>query len=129
MLIIENSRLFRGLVPFSVMLDTVSIYFNYSHNQPYSFFHEGDFRQRLSDGSLPDHLVFAVLANAVRFSAHPYLESKPMPFAETCANRSWNSIVSTVFAGDEQPDFCTVQSITLLSIFDFTGEFIPVVTQ
>lgn len=108
-------------MPFEVLSDVVNLYFSYSHNQPYSFFHEGNFRQRLTDGLLPDYLTFAILANAARFSTHTFFHGNPSSFAETYANRSWHAIVSNVFTRAEAPDFCTVQAITLLAIFDFTG--------
>lgn len=106
-----------------VLLSILDAYFQHCHNQPYSFFHEGNFRQRLSDGTLPQHLLLAVLASAVRFSAEPVFEGKTFEAAVAYANRSWKSVVSTCFAASRVTDLQTVQTITLLSIFDFTGEF------
>ncbi|CAH0025695.1 unnamed protein product, partial [Clonostachys rhizophaga] len=45
--------------------------FSYFQNQPYSFFHDDTFRQRLSEQAIPRHLVLAVMATAVRFCSHP----------------------------------------------------------
>jgi hypothetical protein len=112
---------FAGLMPLPVLLETLDIFFTYCHNQPYSFFHEENFRRRLSNGELPDHLLFAVLANAIRFSANPFFENNTHEAAVTYANRSWKSIVSSCFAANQVADIRTVQTITLLSIFDFTG--------
>jgi hypothetical protein len=111
------------MLPLPVILSTVDEFFQYSHNQPYSFFHEGNFRQRLSAGQIPDHLLFAVLATAIRFSKHPFFEGRTHEAAVAYANRSWRSIVASCFIGGESADIRTVQTITLLSIFDFTGKF------
>jgi hypothetical protein len=114
---------FNWMLPLPVILSTVDVFFQYSHNQPYSFFHEGNFRQRLSAGQIPDHLLFAVLATAIRFSKHPFFEGRTHEAAVAYANRSWRSIVASCFIGGESADIRTVQTITLLSIFDFTGKF------
>lgn len=113
---------FAGLLPLPVLLSTIDVYFLYCHNQPYSFFHEANFRRRLSDGLIPDHLLFAILATAVRFSTHPFFAGKTHEAAVTYANKSWRSIVGSCFARNEVADVMTVQTITLLAIFDFTGE-------
>jgi hypothetical protein len=123
--VVEDEQLqeqvsFAGLLPLPVLLETVNVFFTYCHNQPYSFFHEVNFRQRLSNGEIPDHLLFAVLANAVRFSENPFFEDKH-DAAVLYANKSWKSIVSSCFATNRVADIRTVQTITLLSIFDFTG--------
>jgi hypothetical protein len=88
----------------------------------YSFFHEGNFRQRLADNLLPDHLTFAVMATTLRFSTNPFFEGQTTSAAEIFANRSWKSIVTDCLAGDTAADFRTVQTITLLAIYDFTGK-------
>lgn len=116
----ERDR-FAGVLPFSVLLDTVNVFFVYCHNQPYSFFHEGNFRQRLANDELPDHLLFAVLSSAIRFSTHPFFEGSLYEASITYANKSWKSIVASCFAANQVADIRTVQTITLLSIFDFTA--------
>ncbi|KAJ3560206.1 hypothetical protein NPX13_g9383 [Xylaria arbuscula] len=112
---------FAGLVPQPVILSLVDDFFRCSHNQPYSFFHEQSFRRRLSDGLIPNYLLFAVLATAVRFSSHPFFESQAHEAAITFANKSWKAIVSSCFARDEKATIMTIQTITLLAIFDFTA--------
>lgn len=112
---------FTGLLPLPVLLDTIDLYFSCCHNQSYSFFHEKNFRQRLSDGLIPDHLLFAILASAVRFSSHAFFEGRKHEMAVTYANRSWRSIVSSCIAQNNVADITTVQTITLLAIFDFTA--------
>lgn len=112
---------FAGLLPLPVLLSTVDVYFRCCHNQPYSFFHEENFRHRLSHGLIPDHLLFAVLASAVRFSTHSFFKGQTHDLAVTYANKSWRSIVAKCLARSDTADIMTVQTITLLSIFDFTG--------
>ncbi|GAD93729.1 hypothetical protein NECHADRAFT_44766 [Paecilomyces variotii No. 5] len=108
-------------VPPPVLLSTIDTYFKYCHNQPYSFFHEENFRRRLSEGSIPDHLLLAVLATAVRFSEDPFFKGNTWEASTFYANKSWKSIVASCFARNETSNVMTVQTITLLAIFDFTA--------
>jgi hypothetical protein len=103
-----------------VLLGCVNDYFRHCHNQPYSFFHEVSFRQSLERGLLPDHLVLAVLASAARFSSDPFF-CDPHESAAQYANRSWKAIVVSYLAHNQAAHVQTVQTITLLAIFDFTG--------
>ncbi|KAH7129760.1 fungal-specific transcription factor domain-containing protein [Dactylonectria estremocensis] len=109
-----------GLPPRAVLLDCVDDFFRCCHNQPYSFFHEVSFRRSLDNGLLPGHLVLAVLASAVRFSSNPFF-GRPHESAAQYANRSWKAIVSSCLAHNRAAHVQTVQTITLLAIFDFTA--------
>jgi hypothetical protein len=104
-----------------VLLAVVDAFFTYCHNQPYSFFHEGNFRRGLSQGSLPEHLLLAVLASAVRFSRHAYFNGRWYEAAVGYANRSWKSVVSSCITVSRTADVSIVQTIALLALFDFTG--------
>jgi len=115
---------FDGRLPLSVLRATVRVYFTHCHNQPYSFFHEANLLQQLSDGDIPDYLLFALLSNAVRFSDHPFFQGVRNEAAINFATRSWKAVVSTCFASNQKADIRTVQTITLLAIFDFTGSFL-----
>ncbi|KIW85127.1 hypothetical protein Z517_00516 [Fonsecaea pedrosoi CBS 271.37] len=110
-----------GTIPSTVLSETVDIYFAYCHNQPYSLFHEANFRQRLSCGEIPPHLLFAIMASAVRFSHNPFFGDRHS-MAVFYANQSWKSIVSSCFSATRIEDLQTLQSLTLLSIFDFSGK-------
>lgn len=105
-----------------VLLAVVDAYFIYCHNQPYSFFNEGNFRRGLSQGSLPEHLLLAVLAYAVRFSGHAYFNGRWYEAAVGYANRSWKSVVSSCITVSRTADVSIVQTIALLALFDFTGK-------
>jgi len=104
-----------------VLLAVVDAFFTYCHNQPYSFFHEGNFRRGLSQGSLPEHLLLAVLASAVRFSRHAYFNGRWYEAAVGYANRSWKAVVSSCITVSRTADVSIVQTIALLALFDFTG--------
>ncbi|KAL6249735.1 hypothetical protein RBB50_003590 [Rhinocladiella similis] len=117
---VEEQDSFSGLLPLPVLLETVDIYFECCHNQPYSFFHENNFRESLSKGQIPDHLLFAVLASAMRFSRNPFFGNLH-DAAVLYANKSWKTIVSSCFSNNQTADLRMVQSLTLLSIFDFTA--------
>ncbi|CAI7586310.1 unnamed protein product [Penicillium manginii] len=108
-------------IPSPVLLSSIDLYFTYCHQQPYSFFHEENFRQRLMNGLIPDHLLFAVLATAVRFSTNSFFQGRTREATTTYANRSWKAIVHRCFTRNDTADLMTVQTITLLAIFDFTG--------
>ncbi|KIW09855.1 hypothetical protein PV08_11956 [Exophiala spinifera] len=116
----DESVTFAGLLPLPIILETIDVYFTYCHNQPYSFFHEESFRSKLSQGKIPDHLLFAILASAVRFSKNSFFKD----IFETAlfySNKSWRSIVSTCFSANKVADLATVQTVTLLSILDYTA--------
>ncbi|KAM6525900.1 hypothetical protein FALCPG4_011432 [Fusarium falciforme] len=110
----------RAFPPRAVLLGCINDYFRHCHNQPYSFFHEASFRQSLERGLLPDHLVLAVLASAARFSSDPFF-CDPHESAVQYANRSWKAIVVSCLAHNQAAHVQTVQTITLLAIFDFTA--------
>jgi hypothetical protein len=113
--------MFQELPPIEIVRSLVDDYFRFSHNQPYSFFHETNFRRRLESGQLPSHLIFSVLASAVRFSTEPFFDTNQKSSAKTYAKIAWQSIVSKWLANGDDGDVHLVQSMTLLAIFDFTG--------
>lgn len=115
--------------PPEVLHPLVDLYFIRVHNQPYSFFHEQSFRQRLVLNSLPDYLIFAVLASAVRFSSDRYHGDAITEAMKSYASESWKLIVAVWFGPESDPDLYICQAVTMLSIIDFTGNHHPVVTN
>jgi hypothetical protein len=103
-------------------MSVIDAYFMCAQNQPYSFFHEGNFRQRLAQNALADHLVLAVVASAVRFCHHPQLPADTHEVAVNYANKSWKSVISNCFGTSTAANVSIVQTIALLALFDFTGE-------
>ncbi|KAI8648623.1 Fungal-trans domain-containing protein [Fusarium keratoplasticum] len=107
--------------PEGVFMAVIDSYFTYCQNQPYSFFHEETFRQRLSEQAIPRHLVLAVMATAVRFCSHPYFSGCAVEMSVEYANRSWRLIVSDCFTVGKVAEISTVQTVALLGLFDFTA--------
>jgi len=106
-----------------VVESLINTYFTYSHNQPYSYFHEGTFRQRLADGNLPKCLLLAILASALRFSDHEYFEGATREATETYAREAWLSVLSDHMTADNSPQLYVAQTTNILAIVDFTGMY------
>lgn len=109
----------------SVVQDTVESYFTYCHHQPYSFFHRGNFMERLAMNQIPSHLLFAVQANGARYSSHPLIKHRAHDCAVTYVDYAWQSIISNFFEKSLPPDLSVVQAVALISIFDFTRNVSP----
>jgi len=99
----------------------IDSYFTYCQNQPYSFFHEQNFRLSLSKQAIPRHLALAVMAIAVRFCSHPFFTNRALEMSIDFANRSWKLIVSDCFTVGKAAEVSAVQTVALLGLFDFTG--------
>lgn len=56
----------------------------------------------------------------MRFSKNPFFDNLHNA-AVLYANKSWKMVVSTCFSNNQTADLRMVQTLTLLSIFDFTG--------
>lgn len=108
--------------PEDAFMDVIDAYFHYCHNQPYSFFHEDNFRERLSKHMIPKHLVLAVMSHAVRFCSHSYFWGHAHETSVEYANRAWKLIVSDCFTVGRVAEVSTVQTVALLGLFDFTGK-------
>ncbi|VTO88682.1 unnamed protein product, partial [Fusarium graminearum] len=92
----DNSRGIYG-PPDDVFMEIIDSYFTYCQNQPYSFFHEDNFRRSLSEEAIPKHLILAMMATAVRFCSNPYFTNRALEMSVEYANRSWKLIVSDCF--------------------------------
>lgn len=115
------SFLSRSYPPFPVLRSAIDTYFSRCHNQPYSFFHEASFRQRLASGELPRCLILAILSCAVKFSDHEYFAGKPQASSEY-ARESWLSVLTEHMAVEENLNLHVVQTVNLLAVVDYTGE-------
>ena len=109
--------------PMETILSAADVYFRYCHNQPYSLFHEESFRNRLAANEVPQHLLFAFLASAVRYSTDPYYEDK-VGAISTYAKLSWKALVLPWNGIESDAGISTVQTILLLAIIDYTGKLI-----
>jgi hypothetical protein len=93
-------------------------YFLNHHNQPYSFFHEAHFRQDISLGLVPDYLLTAICAVAIRFAT----DNGPQTRAASAFSRSsWASVSQLDMDTEGEFDLAVVQSLTLLAIIEYTG--------
>jgi hypothetical protein len=110
------------MLPGDILPSVIDAYFTFVQNQPYSFFHELNFRRRLAANDLADHLVLAVVASAVRFCQHPLLTADKHELAVSYANKSWQSVISNCFGTSNVANISIVQTIALLALFDFTGQ-------
>lgn len=115
---------FTVVPPFSVLEALTDVYFADCHGQPYSYFIETEFRQRLHTGSLPDFLLLAFVATAARYSTHHFLEDRKDQAIETYARTAWNIILRRAFSSEEGLDLYVVQATNMLAIIDVTGKTI-----
>lgn len=102
-------------------------YFRFSHNQPYSFFHEETFRLKVSNGTIPDYLLEAVIVSSLRFSNDPYFDddlfftNKRKFTADAFFLKSWKTLSSRFVDGEDDYIISVVQATTLLAIYEFIG--------
>ncbi|KAL8678770.1 MAG: hypothetical protein Q9186_004921 [Xanthomendoza sp. 1 TL-2023] len=101
------------------IIGAADIYFRYCHNQPYSLFHEENFRNRLVSNEVPQHLLFAFLASSVRYSTDPYYDDK-VGAISTYAVKAWKAMVLPWDGIGTDVGISIVQTILLLAIIDYT---------
>lgn len=115
-------------IPKATFDGLINDYFQYSHNQPYSFFHEVTFRARLLNGALPDFLIGAVVLTSLRFCNDRYFDNdlfsmnKRKITADYLARRSWKYLSANYVDGEDECTVAVVQAVTLLAIYEFVGE-------
>ncbi|KAL2071963.1 hypothetical protein VTL71DRAFT_11306 [Oculimacula yallundae] len=74
------------------LLFAADVYFRFCHNQPYSLFHEEDFRRRLTNNDLPIYLVWAFLSAARRYCKLLNTQTDSDDDSSACAGRAWKCI-------------------------------------
>lgn len=92
-------------------------------NQPYCYFVESSFRQRLEEGTFSNYLLFSFLAVAIRFSHHPFFENSHDEATECYARLAWADIYKQSFSEDHNVNLSTVQAANILAVVDFVREF------
>lgn len=115
-------RLFSVLPPLVVLRSITKTYFQHCHNQPYAYFTEKDFSQRLEDEQLPSYLLMVIIATAARFSQDPYFEGRQQEVAERFCHKAWNEICERLFSGDDVLQITIVQATNMLAVVDFTSK-------
>ncbi|KXJ85716.1 fungal-specific transcription factor domain-domain-containing protein [Microdochium bolleyi] len=113
--------LFDILPPPSVLSSVIDQYFSRVHSQPYAYFHQDTFRQRLQNGGLPKSLQFAVLALAVRFSDHPYYRGKTQEASAEYSKQSWYLVLSDHLMALTSISLPVIQTISILATSDYTA--------
>lgn len=121
MLILELRSLYAGFPPPNVLASLIDVYFLHVHNQPYGYFRESAFRQRLESGVLPKCLIFAILASAVRFSNDEYFGGRTHEYSEAYAKESWLRVLVEHMTEEGGLNVYVVQTVTMLSVLDNAG--------
>ncbi|KAK4631360.1 hypothetical protein CLAFUW4_02429 [Fulvia fulva] len=99
----------------------IDVYLEYFHNQPYTYFHEATFRQKYDEGRLPEYLVLAFAAMAVRFSNHEMYRGRQQEALTAYANASWQQIFEDSFSYGGHLEYPMVPATAaLLAVVDFT---------
>ncbi|VUC32104.1 unnamed protein product, partial [Clonostachys rosea] len=114
-------RQFRALPPMPVLKSLIDIYFLHVHNQPYSYFHEDSFHQRLSRGSIPKCLIFAILASALRFSTDDYYQGSVHEAIHTYSKEAWLSALDDYMSNEISSNLYVAQTVNMIAIIDFTS--------
>lgn len=106
------------------MQSLIDTYFTHCNNQPYGYFHEETFRQKLAENALPKCVVLAVLASSMRFSDHEYYAGARAKATEAYAREAWLSVLTDHMTAEDSPDLHVAQATNILAIIDFTCELI-----
>ena len=112
---------FHSLPPLETLVSSADVYFQCCHNQPYSLFHEQSFRERITAGTVPDHLAFAFLATTLRFSSDPFYQHNRYEAISAYATESWKTISLPWNGVEKAAGLSILQTIFLLSVIDYTG--------
>ena len=118
---LKVSSQFDTVPPLHILESLADVYFANCHNQPYSLFIESSFRQNLSDESLPDYLLMAFAATAVRYSSDLYFNNRHTEAIETYSKTAWRVILQQVFSSEQSLNLHALQATNLLAVIDFTG--------
>ena len=106
----------------------IDTYFARVHDQPYSFFHETDFRQRFESDRLPRHLLLAVSALAIRFLNHPYFSGKVHEASAAYSRQAWLLVLTEHLMVLNNITLSVIQTISILAVVDYTGKSCPTST-
>ena len=114
-------RKFAHLPPSTVLRSILKTYFQYCQSQPYVYFSQDHFYRNLDSRLLPDFLLMAMTAMAIRFSDDSFFEGRRVESAEIYARTAWNEIFDKSFSEDYLLDVHTVQATNMLAVVDFTA--------
>ncbi|KAI8943402.1 hypothetical protein NX059_001414 [Plenodomus lindquistii] len=117
----RNDNEFANLLDHSTMQNLADVYFRHCHHQPYTYFHEGTFRQRLENESLPNYLIYALAATAVRFSNDPSFVGRQSEAMNCYSRMAWSEIMDQSFSDNHNLSISTVQAANMLGIVDYVA--------
>ncbi|KAJ6104846.1 hypothetical protein N7523_011166 [Penicillium sp. IBT 18751x] len=107
--------------PAPVLRSVIDTYFEHVHNQPYSYFQEASFRQKLQSNTIPRCLILAVLSSAVRFSKHDYFSGNRQDASEKYARESWLMVLTEHLTVEDNLNVHVVQTVNILAVVDYTA--------
>lgn len=106
----------------------IDTYFARVHDQPYSFFHEVDFRQRFESDRLPRHLLLAISALAIRFLNHPSFSGRVHEASAAYSRQAWLLVLTEHLMVLNNVTLSVVQTISILAVVDYTGKALHWIT-
>ncbi|KAI9166312.1 fungal-specific transcription factor domain-containing protein [Paramyrothecium foliicola] len=118
---LEPTPSFDTLPPIRVIRNLVDTYFARVHDQPYSFHHETDFRQRLQNNAHPQHLLFAVSALAIRFMNHQYYSGRLHEASAAYSKQAWILVLTDHLMVLNNITLPVIQTISILAVVDYTA--------
>ena len=113
---------FNFLPDIQVLRGLIDTYFQHSHAQPYTYFHEPTFRERFDEGHIPTYLLFAVCAIAVRFSDDPFYAGRKATAIHAYSRTGWAQILEQSFSDGHDHNIQTVQATNILGIVDYVSK-------
>ncbi|KAM0456341.1 hypothetical protein ACHAPV_007283 [Trichoderma viride] len=117
---LSSTMRFTTAPPPAVMDHLIDAYFLHVHNQPYSYFHEQSFRERVNYGLIPKCLLFAILASALKFSDIEYFQGSIREATEAYAREAWLAILHEHLTVENNPTLAVAQASNILGVVDFT---------
>lgn len=102
------------------MAHLIDTYFLHVHNQPYTYFHEQSFRERLNYGLVPKCLLFGILASALKFSDSDYFAGCRREATEAYAREAWLALLNDHLTVENNPTLQVAQASNILGVVDFT---------
>ncbi|EHK26115.1 uncharacterized protein TRIVIDRAFT_176452 [Trichoderma virens Gv29-8] len=105
-----SNAMFTTAPPPPVMAHLIDTYFLHVHNQPYTYFHEQSFRERLNYGVVPKCLLFAILASALKFSDSDYFAGCRREATEAYAREAWLALLNDHLTVENNPSLQVAQA-------------------
>ncbi|KAH8621951.1 hypothetical protein IG631_23346 [Alternaria alternata] len=113
---------YASLLDHYTLQSLTDIYFHHCHQHPYTYFHEGTFRQSLEMGILPSYLTLAIAAIAVSYSNELCFVGRQAEAMNCYSRLAWSQIMEQSFSDDHGPSVHTVQAANMLGIVDYIGK-------